>query len=107
MNAPVITSKQTILARKSWTSIQLEQLKPGEVMVYYRGNLTADIKHSEPKHGEGTPDGGAPQYLAMLQDIKQIATKLEQLGRVSLTERVVHGGKVNETKQIEYSARGR
>lgn len=78
------------------TAVRLQNLKPGESFVYYRGNFDADIHRSKPNGTEREFwvherkfGPGAPRYARLLSDILLTAESLESTGRAELTQRTV------------------
>ena len=65
------------------TVTQLKNIKPGQRLVYYSGNLEADIARSRTEVGT---TGAAPRYAAQLELIQQTAQDLKRKGRVRLEE---------------------
>jgi hypothetical protein len=61
----------------SWTKRRLSRLRPGESMVYYRGNLTFDAGASK----------DAPTYAALLRSLIEHAEELAHEGRIKLSQR--------------------
>jgi hypothetical protein len=86
-------------APKPITTVQrLRLLRPGQAIVYYRGDLAYDIARA------GCA-GGAAAYAKVLCDIRDTVGELVRLGRVKISERRIdgHGGHLGH---IEYIAVG-
>jgi len=62
-----------------WTIDRLRALRPGERFIWYVGDLPMDIVHS----------AGAPQYAALLNQIRHEAKDLAEKGLITLSKRDV------------------
>lgn len=80
---------------KCLTIARLEQIKPGDKVIYYRGNLILDIERSF----------DVPAYQAQLMAVRDLADSLHQGGRARLDMRVVARGHNNHIV-YEYVAIG-
>jgi len=91
---------------------RLLRIKPGQEVIYYRGNYPADIARCLPKRAatEGSPpDMGAPTYLKVITEVSEAAKELARIGRVRLGQRsfiVGNSGKRGQVPQYEYFAVG-
>lgn len=91
---------------------RLLHIKPGQEIIYYRGNYPADIARCLPKRAEtggSPPDMGAPQYLKVITEVSEAAKELARIGRVRLGQRSViigNVGKRGQLPQYEYFAVG-
>ena len=88
---------------------QLKMLKPGQTLIYYRGNFEQDVDRCK---GDGKNDPGVPQYAALLLQLQTIALELAVAGKIVLSERLVslpvqsNNAKAHTVKVIEYLATG-
>ncbi len=60
----------------NFTTRRLRSMRPGDSIVFYRGNLAADIERN----------WGAPLYRELLQEIAATARELERDGSLILSE---------------------
>ena len=83
---------------------RLEAIKPGQRIMYYRGNFEPDMERCI--HTQWTP--GAPRYLALLKLLKDVPEQMERAGRVTLERREIpKSDRLGRLMVIEYVAVGR
>lgn len=88
------TKKQSDKEAIEPVSIQrLQAIQPGQEVVYYTGTLPHDIEAA----------GDSPDYARLLGRIADLATKLQEQGRVRLVERDIQRRGYKTTR---YSAVG-
>lgn len=88
------------------TTERLKALRPGERLVYYRGDFDADIARSNPKtevrwRGDSRKDAGALTYRALLLHVWKTALDLAKAGRIKL-----HREQTERYRQYKYVAVG-
>lgn len=87
---------------------KLEAIKPGELVVYYRGDLVNDLMRCKRRAGE--KDGGAPKTEALLLSIRDTTDRLVLAGKIRIKREMIPlGAKVVQgaTKfQYKYTAIG-
>ena len=69
------------------TVTRLKALRPGETLVYYKGNFANDIPRS--LAADNVNIKPATSYAAMLRYIQETAKDLEQQGRVKLSQSII------------------
>ncbi len=81
------------------TIARLNEIKPGQAVMYYRGNFQSDTYRGAFK---------APNGTTLLSCIAETAAKLEATGRAILSQRLISGPARSEhdTLQYEYIATG-
>jgi hypothetical protein len=81
------------------TILRLASLKSGQSMVYYHGNLPADIDRCNPFNNKkgAVARFGAPSCKALLENICATATKLAEKNKVTLSTKP---GKLGAIKYI-------
>jgi hypothetical protein len=72
-----------------FTIERLNALKPGQQLVYYRGNFEHDIERSDPFHN----DDGASRYGEILMRVRDAASNLAREGKIRLDKRPYGAGK--------------
>ena len=94
------------------TITRLKTLRPGETLIYYKGNFANDIARSVAADSVNIKP--AVKYAATLKYIQETAVNLERQGRVRLSYNVVElpklpplrTTKTYENHMIEYVATG-
>jgi hypothetical protein len=61
-----------------YTVVKLHNLRPGERLVYYRGDFEDDVERAEAEM--------APCYANVLRQIRDTARELAKAGRIRLSE---------------------